>query len=201
MDYYQKYLKYKDKYIKLKELTGGGGIIPPLNETNKSEIAIVCHCSPQYQLQFNQSQLGLHTKLYYLNIKDQIKIKEIDDSIKYIDIDPKCENDKWTKIIDNTLMYIWGINCTIYLSYKDYISSSILDNILYNSFDKLKLNGKVFFPVAQSYEYEKNTEYLKNKEFPGFTLSIESIDNFPYIIGKNQDFEINEYYVFTKIKY
>ena len=25
MDYYQKYLKYKDKYIKLKQLKGGGG--------------------------------------------------------------------------------------------------------------------------------------------------------------------------------
>ena len=108
MDYYQKYLKYKDKYIKLKELRGGGDIIPPLNETNKSEIAIVCHCSPQYKSQFNRSQLGLHDKLYYLDIKNKKKIKEIDDGIKYIDIDPKCENDKWTKIIDNTLMYIWG---------------------------------------------------------------------------------------------
>jgi hypothetical protein len=25
MNYYQKYLKYKDKYIKLKQLKGGGG--------------------------------------------------------------------------------------------------------------------------------------------------------------------------------
>lgn len=101
-------------------------------------------------------------------------------------------------------MYIWGINCNIYLSYKSYYSSSIIDNILYNSFNKLKLYGKVFFPVLQSYEYEKNTEYFEKKSsqkyFSGFTFSIESIDNFPYIISKNvkQDLEIKEYYVFTK---
>jgi hypothetical protein len=115
-------------------------------------------------------------------------------------------NDYYSKYLKYKNKYIKlkelrGINCPIYMSYKDYISSLILDHILYNSFDKLKLNGKVFFPVAQSYEYEKNTEYLKNKEFRGFTLSIESIDNFPYIISINveQDFEIKEYYVFTKI--
>lgn len=204
MNYYQKYLKYKDKYIKLKQLKGGV-FFPPLNEINESEIAIVCHCSPQYQSKFDGLQDKLHDNLYYINIKDNQIIKEIGDKIKYVDIDPKCPNDKWTEIINNTLMYIWGINCNIYLSYKSYYSSLILDNILDNSFDKLKLNGKVFFPVAQSYEYEENTKYLKkkyldNEEFPGFTFSIESIYNFPYIISKNveQDFEIKEYYVFTK---
>ena len=102
-------------------------------------------------------------------------------------------------------MYIWGINCNIYKSYSsNYLESSIIDNILYNSFHKLKLYGKVFFPVAQTYEYEKNIEYFEKKSsqkyFSGFTFSIESIDNFPYIISKNveQDFEIKEYYVFTK---
>jgi hypothetical protein len=197
-DYYSKYLKYKNKYIKLKELSGGY-ILPPLDETNISEIAIVCHCSPQYQSEFPE----LHRQLYYLNIKNQKKIREIDDSIKYIDIDPKCKNDKWTEITKESLMYIWGINCNIYLSYENYYSSLILDNILENSYDKLKLNGKVFFSVAQSYEYEKNTKYLKkkyldNKEFPGFTFEKVSIDNFPYIIGDKEELKNKEYYVFTK---
>jgi hypothetical protein len=36
MDYYQKYLKYKDKYIKLKQLKGGALDLPLLNEINES---------------------------------------------------------------------------------------------------------------------------------------------------------------------
>ena len=87
------------------------------------------------------------------------------------------------------------------MSYDDYSSSLILDNILYNSLNKLKLDGKVLFPMFGN--KDKLIKYFEKKckeDFPDFT--IESINNFSYIIGKNNkdDLEIKEYYVFTKNK-
>jgi hypothetical protein len=191
MDYYQKYLKYKDKYIKLKQLKGGDLDLP--NEEQEKEIAIVCHCSPKSRIK--------HQQLYYINIKKKEKIQEIGNNIRYVDplCDNKIDKDSWTKIDDNSLMYIWGINCMIHASY---LRKDIIEDILWFSLRRLKLDGKVLFPVSQLNEYEskKNTEYFFENPFPGFTFSIESIDKFPYIIGKNiqTNFEIKEYYVFTK---
>jgi hypothetical protein len=203
MNYYQKYLKYKDKYIKLKQLKGGY-ILPLLNEINESEFAIVCHCSPQYQSQFEV----LHRKLYYIDKQNNKTIQEIGRDIKYVDTNPSCENDTWTKIDDNSLMYIWGINCPIYMIYLKGSESRVLDMILKDSFRKLKLNGKVFFPVLESYEQLKikNNNCIKEKIrdgsecFYGYSFEIVSINEFPYIIGNNHDLEleIKEYYVFTK---
>jgi hypothetical protein len=84
--------------------------------------------------------------------------------------------------------------------------SRVLDIILENSFNKLKLNGKVFFPVSDSYEQHKikNINCIKDKildgSFYGYSFEIVSINEFPYIIGNNHDLEleIKEYYVFTK---
>ena len=204
MDYYQKYLKYKDKYFKLKQLKGGGVELPLLNEINESEIAIVCHCSPQYQSQF----LVLHNQLYYIDKQNNKRIQEIGSNIKYVDTNPSCEKDTWTEINNNSLMYIWGINCPIYMIYLKGSESRVLEMILKDSFKKLKLNGKVFFPVSESYEQHKikNNNCIKDKirdgteGFYGYSFEIVSINEFPYIIGNNHDLEleIKEYYVFTK---
>jgi hypothetical protein len=197
MDYYQKYLKYKDKYIKLKELRGGY-ILPPLNETNKSEIAIVCHCSPQYQLQ-NQ-----HPRLYFIDINNQI-IEEMDKNIKYYD--PTCPEDSWDKIVDNSLMYIWGIGCPIYRSFENH--SKIVD-ILKNLNLKLKVDGKVFFKIVDDLSFfdanNKLFEFFNNMcekmDLP-YTFKIVERFHFPYIISEknnyDRNFKIKGYYVFTKI--
>ena len=86
--------------------------------------------------------------------------------------------------------------------------SRVLEMILKDSFKKLKLNGKVFFPVSESYEQHKikNNNCIKDKirdgseGFYGYSFEIVSINEFPYIIGNNHDLEleIKEYYVFTK---
>ncbi len=207
MDYYQKYLKYKDKYIKLKQLKGGY-ILPLLNEINESEIAIVCHCSPQYQTQFTQLHTQLHNQLYYIDKQNNKTIHEIGKNIKYVDIDPLCPGDIWDNITNNSLMYIWGINCPIYMIFLKGNESRVLDKILKNSFNKLKLNGKVFFPVSESYEQHKikNNNCIIDKIrdgsecFHGYSFEIVSINEFPYIIGDERELEleIKEYYVFTK---
>jgi len=210
MNYYQKYLKYKDKYIKLKELRGGvldldldlpneeetldlDLDLDLPNEEQEKEIAIVCHCHPS-------NLIKNHPQLSYIDIKDHKIIKNIGVDIKYID--PLCPDDNWDSIIE-PLMYIWGINCPIYMSYVD--STSKIQIILENSLNKLKIKGKVLFgfdlsnDISILNQIEKNTAYFTNNPFPGFDFKIVSIEDLSnelsYIIGK----KVNKYYfVFTK---
>jgi hypothetical protein len=196
-EYYQKYLKYKDKYIKLKQLRGGS--LEPI----ESEIVIVCHCSKKYQT---------HPKLYYINIKDNSCKKEVGEGIKYVD--SICEDNKWDKSDDNSIMYIWGIYCPIYLSFdKSGYGSYVIDDILKNAYKKLRVNGKVLFPVYgiknpkdRLFEYFEQKICDKSEGFNSFTVSKEPIDKFPYIIANNNKHDLEnkenkenkEYYVFTK---
>ena len=168
-------------------------------QINESQIAIVCHCSPS---NLNKK----HQQLYYINIKDKKIIKNIGNGIKYIDKDSSCPNDKWDNIIE-PLMYIWGINCPIYTSYTN---NNIIKDILNNSFNKLKINGKVLFGYnflkydlssnkSMINQINDNTKYFQENPFPGFdfkTVLINDLSNeLSYIIGK-EDHE--KYYVFTK---
>jgi hypothetical protein len=214
-EYYQKYLKYKDKYIKLKQLRGGA--LEPI----ESEIVIVCHCSKEYQT---------HPKLYYINIKDNSCKKEIGEGVRHVD--PICEDNKWDKIDDNSIMYIWGVHCPIYLSFDTNtvsegdsrdspyraVSTSgygsyVIDDILKNAYKKLRVNGKVLFPVYgiknpkdRLFEYFEQKICDKSEGFDGFGVSKEPIDKFPYIIANNNKHDLEnkenkenkEYYVFTK---
>jgi hypothetical protein len=190
-EYYQKYIKYKDKYIKLKQLRGGA------LELDESKIAIVCHCSTKYKT---------HPKLYYINKEDNSCKREIGEGVKYVH--PICEDNKWSKIDDNSIMYIYGVYCPIYLSFdiSEY-GSYVIDDILKNSYKKLCVNGKVLFPVYgvkdpkdRLFEHFEQKICDKSEGFYGFTLSKESIDKVPYIIGTNNEYdsENKEYYVFTK---
>ena len=109
-------------------------------------------------------------------------------------------------------MYIWGINCSIYGSYVLTNSSSkIINDILKNSYKKLDIGGKVLFPLKKRilpvgftdpndrlHEYFK-TKIRSDEDFAGFAFEIVSINKFPYIISVENDFDIEEYYVFTKI--
>lgn len=186
---------------------------PLLNELNESQIAIVCHCSKKHQ---TDDPSKLHNKLYYINKNKNSSIpfnniiKELEDGIKYID--PSCPDDNWGNIEDKTLMYIWGINCSIYGSYVLTNSSSkIINDILKNSYKKLDIGGKVLFPLKKRilpvgftdpndrlHEYFK-TKIRSDEDFAGFAFEIVSINKFPYIISVENDFDIEEYYVFTKI--
>ena len=185
-------------------------------QINESQIAIVCHCSKKYQTG-SDNPFILHQTLYYINIKNKYIIKEIGKNIKYVDVDPSCPDDIWDNITNESLMYIWGINCDIYRSFNNGDRSKIINDILQNSFNKLKLNGKVYFPVMKNMSLpnlpdskkkliEFFTEECNNKSngFNGFNFKIESIDDFPYIIGLKSDLDfakdekIKEYYVFTK---
>jgi len=105
-------------------------------------------------------------------------------------------------------MYIWAINCPIYLSYQtenDY--DKTLNDILKNSYNKLGIGGKIFFPSIKKnfprndnlVKYVKNQIKLFNTNFVGFAFEMVPIDKFSYIINKDNDYEIEEYYVFTKI--
>ena len=183
----------------------GESILPLLNELNESHIAIVCHCR-----QNQENNLGqIHSKLYYINKNKNSSIpfnniiKEIEDGIKYID--PSCPDDNWENIEDKTLMYIWGINCPIYVSHILNTVEKILNDILKNSYQKLDIGGKVLFPSFKNGVEQNLIKYFQEKikssdeNFAGFAFEIVSIDKFPYIIGKNNDFRIEEYYVFTKI--
>ena len=58
---------------------------------------------------------------------------------------------KWEKFEDESIMYIWGINCSIYmsyiLSYDEDSSYNILIDILKNSHRVLKPNGKIILAL------------------------------------------------------
>ena len=181
-------------------------------QINESQIAIVCHCSKKYQTGSN-NPLILHETLYYINIKNKYIIKEIGENIQYVD--PLCPSDIWDNITNESLMYIWGINCPIYRSFENNKRIAI-DNILNNSFNKLKLNGKVYFPVIENMSLPTLPDSKQslinffdeecNNKSNGFNFEKKSIDDypddFPYIIGLKSDLEIGkivEYYIFTKI--
>jgi len=191
MDYYQKYLKYKDKYTKLKELRGGG--------ESESEIAIVCHCS---------KLKNRHPQLYFIYKDKSIPMKKIDENIRYVDTSPECRNeDSWAKIDKNSLMYIWGIGCPIYQSYNN---SKIIENILFGAHSKLKVDGQVYFTIYR--DVEKMNDNIKLLELfyniceemsSVYTFKIVELSHFPYIIYEydlTRIPEIKGYYVFTKIK-
>jgi len=189
MNYYQKYLKYKDKYIKLKELRGG-----EQSEGEQSEIAIVCHCSPQSNTQ--------HAQLYY--IYNDKSIQMIDKNIRYVDT--TCPEDSWDKIDDNSLMYIWGIGCPIY---KSFDNNTIIINILSQAYSKLKVGGEVYFSIFYDEQFlfddQKLEEFFKNmckdKDFP-YTYQTKQKNDFLYIIADDSPMRnstIKEYHVFTKI--
>jgi hypothetical protein len=153
-------------------------------EPVESEIVIVCHCSKKYQK---------HDPLFY--IKNKKIIKELGNDVQYVD--PTCKDDKWEKIDDESKMYIWNINCPIYISYSD---SKVINDILKNSLRVLKKNGKVFFAVMIRPFGDQNIrlfEYFNSNHFNGFTFTLESITRFPYNINK-APYDINQYYVFTK---
>ena len=178
---------------------------------NESEIAIVCHCSPKYKKKN-------HEQLFYININNEREKYKIGKNINYVDEDPSCPSDIWDNITNNSLMYIWGIHCPIYTSYG---MDSVIKNILTNSFEKLKIKGKVLFGFncrSIKTDLEKqitdNNNYLReNKDcYPGFDFKIVPIKDLSYelsniignefIIGK--EFIIgneicDNYYVFTKI--
>ena len=191
MDYYQKYLKYKDKYIKLKELRGGGGPGPGAGALKPhSEIAIVCHCS---------NLKNKHQQLYFIDAKNKKIIREIDKNIMYVD--PICPNDSWEKINNNSLMYIWGIGCPIYMSYGN---RQMITDILNNAKPKLKVGGKLYFFIGDTVFGDEAilVEFFNNMskyENIGYTFKIEPIDKFPYIIFYKSEIVIKGYYVFTKI--
>ena len=163
-----------EKYTMLKTKKQYKGNI----KLKQSEFAIVCHCSN-----------SKHLPLYY--IQDGIIGDKIGDNIKYID--PLCPEDNWDNITNNSLMYIWGIFCPIYTSHYD---AKIITKILENSLEKLKLNGRVLFPVLDEY---KNNEYFTINSFNGFTFSKLHINQLSFIIDKKIP-KYTEYYVFTKIK-
>lgn len=170
-------------------------IIPQTH--SPSDTVIVCHCSKQYQ---NKDDGKLHKTLYYFNTVTY-ENEEIEEDIKYIDIDIRCVNDKWNYIESNSKMYIWSINCPIYESYNnDREESKVIDDILKNSLRVLKQNGKVIFPVNNSYVMMTNRliKYFQDKTFNGFTYSIEPIAKFPYIIDISLNIDTKNYYVFTK---
>jgi len=122
--------------------------------------------------------------------QDGKKVGKIGNTIKHID--PSCPKDNWNNITDNSLMYIWGIYCPIYISHSD---ARIITIILNNSFEKLKLNGRVLFPALDE---NKNEEYFTNNPFNGFTFSKIHISQLTFIIEKKIP-KYTEYYVFTKI--
>jgi hypothetical protein len=151
-------------------------ILPQVKDIKESEFAIVCHCSNTR-----------HKQLHY--IQNGIIGDPIGKDIKYID--PLCPDDTWDKITKNSLMYIWGVYCPIYTSYSD---AKIITKILNNSLEKLKLNGRVLFPVLDE---DKNNEYFTTNPFNGFTFSKLHINQLPFIIDKKFP-KYTEYYVFTK---
>ena len=185
---------YNDLVIKLRSKLNYSPII------DESKIVIVYHC--------NTNAFDNDIQLYYK--KKYIFLKELDKDVKdikyvkYVDINPKCINDKWENIDDNSKMYIWNINCPIYNS-----ESNIINKILQESLRVLKNKGKVFFPL---YEYDivqdPNIKLFENfqeiaKENNVFTFTTESIDNLPFLIDIGGDINFNsksikKYYVFTK---
>ena len=191
MDYYQKYLKYKDKYTKLKELRGGG--------ESESEIAIVCHCS---------KLKNRHPQLYFIYKDKSIPMKKIDENIRYVDTSPECRNeDSWEKITTNSLKYIWGIGCPIYKSFEN---SAIIENILSQASFKLKVGGQVYFAnyyyndVQMINDDQKLENFFNNmckeKGLP-YTYKTKQIKELSYIIDDPTRIStIIRYYVFTKIK-
>jgi hypothetical protein len=184
-------------------------------QINESEIAIVCHCNPN-NIEKN------HEQLFYININNDKNKYKIGKNINYVD--ESCPDDSWTKITNNSLMYIWGIHCPIYMSYE---MDSVIKNILTNSFEKLKIKGKVLFgfncrsiKTDLKKQITDNNNYLReNKDcYPGFDFKIVPIKDLSYelsnIIGKEfiignefiigKEFIIgneicDNYYVFTKI--
>jgi hypothetical protein len=155
-------------------------ILPRLEDIDEREIVIVCHCSIVKYPQLK------HPQLHY--IQNGVMGDKIGDNIKYID--PLCPDDNWDNITNNSLMYIWGIFCPIYTSYYD---AKIITTLLSNSYEKLKLNGRVLFPALE----DKNIAYFTNNPFPGFTFSRIHITQLSFIIDKKIP-TYTEYYVFTK---
>ena len=100
-----------------------------------------------------------------------------------------------------------GGYCPIYVSHILGTVEKILNDILKNSYKKLDIGGKVLFPSIKKGEMRNNSllEYFKRKiessdeNFAGFAFEIVSINKFPYIISAKHDFDIKEYYLFTKI--
>jgi hypothetical protein len=149
------------------------------SEYKESENAIVCHCSPKYKL---------HKQLYYINIKDNT-YAELGNGVKYVDSNIICNDNKWDKIEDDTIMYIWGIYCPI-------VILEFIHNTLSESYKKLKKNGKIIFPdYIESYHLD---DLYNNTQFNNFTFTLVPIDKFPYIINKKSLLNIKQFFVFTK---
>jgi hypothetical protein len=149
-----------------------------------NDIVIACHCEKHRKLY-----------LYFQNGSS----RELEGE-QYVD-PYACPGRTWERIKTNSIQYIWGQFCPIYLVFFngfDNVFFRMLINILNEASRILKVGGSIIFPIPK-----KNQEPVKY--FPkvtGFTLEIKKNDGLPiniYYENHNVQDTISYLIIFTKL--
>ena len=166
-----------------------------------SELVVTCHCP-----------VPIHPQIYY--VENGKLGTPLGAGVNYVD--PKCPENTWDKILDNSKTYVWGMYCPVYplLLYANYevgLYVSVIVEILDNSYRVLKNGGSVVFPdegIINSDRTDKLSEILqfinRHTRFNNWKLSLINANEFPFNLGyinKSNFLRIpNILYVFTKIE-
>lgn len=124
----------------------------------------------------------------------------------YVDTSDK-EGTQWDDIDDNSKEVIWSKNCPVFPSFiinkdpsevdEDRIrkSDEILTSIMNESKKKLKLGGKIVFPISSQH----NDIGVKPKHYKGFTVETkDNLGEYEYP-AKNSALKVEKMFIYTKI--
>lgn len=166
-----------------------------------SELVVTCHCP-----------VPTHPQIYY--VESGALGAPLGAEVKYVD--PKCPENTWDKILDNSKTYVWGMYCPVYplllhARYEMAFSVNVVVELLDNSYRVLKNGGSVIFPddgIINSDRTDKLSEILQfiNRRtiFNNWKLNLINANEFPFNLGyinKSNFLRIsNILYVFTKIE-
>jgi len=185
--------KSKKKYNKLKKYQKGG--VNDENDKeiiNDSQIVIVCHCKKE------------HDGLFFYDFKTEQKISDNlkNTSIKFID--PTCKDYNWGQVEENSIQYVWGVSCPVYMK-SEILEKDILD-IINNAGKALRPTGCLVFPINNSSETEKienHLTYFQSLKCNNiWKITVQSAENFPFYINKSKKHPIifaKYLYIFEKI--
>jgi len=166
-----------------------------------SELVITCHCP-----------VPTHPQIYYIENGDLGR--PLGPEVKYVD--PKCPENTWDKILDNSKTCVWGMYCPVYplllnANYEVALFINVIVEILDNSYRVLKNGGSVVFPdngTINSNRTDKLSEILQfingRTRFKNWKLNLINANEFSFNLGytnKSNFLRIpNILYVFTKIE-
>ena len=166
-----------------------------------SELVVTCHCP-----------VPKHPQIYY--VESGALGAPLGAEVKYVD--PKCPENTWDKIADNSKTYVWGMYCPVYplllhANYEMAFSVNVVVELLDNSYRVLKNGGSVIFPdngIINSDRTDKLSEIQQfintHTRFNNWKLTLINANEFSFNLGYNNSLNIlkipNILYVFTKIE-